>query len=113
MLISTPVGFISASRWAFIRPSMAGVWGAVMMTKSPRPICSSRASGRCSSWTPSGGSGTRGSMAITCMPNWARWRAVSPPMPPAPMRTAVASGRCTVGAASPAEIHTPSSCCGM
>ena len=87
------MSFIASKRAAFIMPSVSGVCGTVRITKSASGSSSSSASGGCSSASPSLSSLRRASMPTTVIPKPARTRAVSAPISPTPISSAVDAGR--------------------
>ena len=93
MLMKQADRFIARKRAAFHIPSVSGVCGTVVTTKS---ASGSRASSCAGGMISAGASCSgRGSTPITRAPNAAQSRAVSAPMPPTPLISTVASARFT------------------
>ena len=98
--------FIRWKRARCMKPSVAGVWGTVRMTKSASGSSESSASGPSSFSTPGGASRRRASTPVTRMPKAAASRAVSAPIPPSPTTSALASGRWTTPLSSGSGRHS-------
>ena len=113
ILMKNAARFMRWNRARFMKPSVSGVCGTVRITKSARGSSVVERGGAVQFGDPGGGAARRSSTRSRVMPNALASRATSPPMPPTPTTSAVASGRCTTSPCPRGIVrHSRRSCCG-